>query len=134
VIRVLLVSSTCVGLEVDATRLGRAIGRNSGDPRSTPVDLITLNGSLHVVGICCARGWVHNLRAQPRCRVRSRGGETSYTAVELPVTEAAPVLPEQLRTSRCVRDHQDVGTDDSDAAMVAAAADRPVFRLDPATS
>ena len=106
-------------------------GRNSGEPRNTPVDLIRVDGRLHVVGIYGARNWVLNLRATPECRVRARGGETACTATELPAAEGASVLRQYLVESTFVRDYQAVGPDDSDEAMLEAAADRPVFRLDP---
>ena len=107
-------------------------GRNSGQPRSTPVDLIRVDGHVHVVGIYGARAWVLNLRANPACTVRGRGGEQAHVAVELPVAEGAPVLRQYLEGSSFVRPYQDVGPDASDADMLAAAADRPVFRLEPA--
>ena len=107
-------------------------GRTSGEPRSTPVDLIRADGRLYVVGIYGAKGWVLNLRAKPACRIRSRGGETAYAATELTAAEGAPVLRQYLVESGFVRDYQDVGPDDSDEAMIEAAGERPVFRLDPA--
>jgi deazaflavin-dependent oxidoreductase (nitroreductase family) len=106
-------------------------GRKTGAPRSTPVDLIRMDGQLHVVGIYGATAWVLNLRADPRCRVRSGRDETSYRAQELAAAEAVPVLREYLRSSSFVRDYQDVGPEDPDEALEAAAADRPVFRLEP---
>jgi deazaflavin-dependent oxidoreductase (nitroreductase family) len=107
-------------------------GRTSGETRSTPVDLTRVDGEVYVVGIYGPKSWVLNLRADPACRVRGKGGETAYTAVELPAAEGAPVLRQYLRESSLVRDYQDVGPDASDEAMEAAAADRPVFRLDAA--
>jgi deazaflavin-dependent oxidoreductase (nitroreductase family) len=104
-------------------------GRTSGEPRSTPVDLIRADGQLYVVGIYGAKSWVLNLRADPACRVRSREGEMACSATELPAAEGAPILRQYLAESSFVRDYQEVGPDDSDEAMLAAAADRPVFRL-----
>ena len=106
-------------------------GRTSGEPRSTPVDLIRLDGRLHVVGIYGAVAWVHNLRAEPRCSVRHGRRETSYHARELTPVEGAPILREYLRTSSVVLDYQDVGPEAPAAAMESAAAVRPVFRLRP---
>ena len=71
-------------------------GRHSGQPRSTPVDLIRFDGHVHVVGIYGAKAWVLNLRANPACTVRGRGGERAHVAVELPVAEGAPVLGIEL--------------------------------------
>ncbi len=107
-------------------------GRSSGEPRSTPIELISSDGHLHVVGIYGAKAWVLNLRANPACTVRAREGETAYTAVELSAAEGAPVLRTYLEESKIVRDYQDVGPDASPEAMEAAAVGRPVFRLDPA--
>ncbi len=107
-------------------------GRSSGEPRSTPVDLTTVEGHLHVVGIYGPRAWVLNLRANPACTIQARGGLTACTAVELSAAEGAPVLRAYLEASKLVRDYQDVGPDASPEAMEAAVADRPVFRLDPA--
>ena len=106
-------------------------GRTSGESRSTPVDLIRVDGRLYVVGIYGAKGWVLNLRATPECRIRSRAGESACTATELPAAEGAPVLRQYLVESSFVRHYQDVGPDDSDEAMLEAAGERPVFRLDP---
>lgn len=107
-------------------------GRTSGKLRSTPVDLIRADGHLYVVGIYGVRDWVRNLRADPRCKVRARGGETAYLATESSAAEGAPILRQYLESSSFVRDYQDVGSDASAEAMEAAAAKRPVFRLDPA--
>ena len=62
-----------------SSRVGSIVttGRTSGQPRSTPVDLIHMDGQLHVVGIYGARSWVLNLRADPACRIRARGGESA---------------------------------------------------------
>ena len=106
-------------------------GRTSGELRRTPVDLIRVDGRLYVVGIYGTVGWVRNLRAEPTCMVRSRDGESSYIATELPPVEGAPVLRRYLEGSSFVRDYQDVGPDSPDEAMETAAAERPVFRLDP---
>lgn len=117
-----------------SSRLGviETTGRTSGQARSTPVDLIEAGGRLHVVGIYGARNWVLNLRAQPSCRVRARDGESAYAATELSAAEGAPILRKYLEGSAFVRDYLDVGPDASPEAMEAAAADHPVFRLDPA--
>ena len=117
-----------------SSRVGAIVttGRSSGEPRSTPVDLVRADGHLYVVGIYGPRNWVLNLRADPACRIRGRDGETAYTATELPPAEGAPVLRQYLEQSSFVRDYLDVGPDASVEAMEAAAAGRPVFRLDPA--
>ena len=129
-----VVSSTVARLGL-SSRMGVIVttGRTSGEPRSTPVDLITAEAHRHVVGIYGARNWVLNLRADPRCRVRARDGETAYVATELSAAEGAPILRQYLEGSSIVRDYVDVGPDASPEAMEVAAADHPVFRLDPAT-
>lgn len=127
------ISGTVVRLGMSSrTGVITTTGRSSGEPRSTPVDLISADGHLHVVGIYGAKAWVLNLRANPACTIRARDGETAYSAVELSAAAGSPVLRAYLEGSKLVRDYQDVGPDASPEAMELAAADRPVFRLDPA--
>lgn len=61
-------------------------GRRSGEPRSTPLASIPLDGVLHVVGSNYGKpkhpAWTWNLLANPRCTV-SFGGETYTATAEL---------------------------------------------------
>jgi len=54
---------TRVGISVLGSRVLRVKGRKSGEPRTTPVNLLTLDGTRYLVAPRGETQWVRNLRA-----------------------------------------------------------------------
>ena len=102
-------------------------GRRTGEPRSTPVSIATVDGTRYVVAAFGDAARVHNVRAAGSATL-SRGGKTeAVRLVELPVQERAPVLRAFLRQVRGGALY--FGTHDADV-VAAAPALYPVFRVE----
>lgn len=124
-----------MGLRIGTQHVLSVPGRKTGRLRSTPVSLVTVDGTRHVVsgeGL----GWVKNARASGwgellRARRRER-----VSLTELPEDERGPILrafwyqvPQGRRfITRLFGLSADAGPDD----LEAAAARCPVFRIGPA--
>lgn len=108
------------------------MGRHSGQPRSTPVTLMVVEGDRFLVAPYGEVGWVHNIRARPVATL-SRGA-TSEQVKANPVNAegAAPILKLYLtELESVVRDYFDVSATDPVERFVAVSGRHPVFRLDP---
>ena len=111
------------------------IGRKSGQPRSTPVNPLHVDGQLYLVAPRGQTQWVRNVRQNPRVTLRTGRSESSYTVEEVDVATAVPVMRHYMK-----RWAWEVGrffpegvtaksTDDELAAIIP---DHPVFRLEEA--
>lgn len=67
-------------------------GRKSGQPRSTPVTPMYIDGKRYVVGGFPGADWVRNARANPEATVAQGRRTERVRMVELPVDEARPLL------------------------------------------
>ena len=105
------------------------VGRKSGEPRTTPVTIVVVDGKRWLVAPYGAVGWVHNLRASGQAKL-SRGTVTEdIRVVEVSGEEAAPVLAHYLQTVAIVRPYFDVNHDSPMAEIAGEAQRHPVFRI-----
>jgi deazaflavin-dependent oxidoreductase (nitroreductase family) len=106
-------------------------GRRSGEWRTTPVNLLELDGRTYLVAPRGHTQWVRNLRAAGEGRLRRRRRIRDFTATEL-ADEAKPeIIREYLRLWAFeVGAFFDGLTADSDDAEIAAVAPGfPVFEI-----
>jgi deazaflavin-dependent oxidoreductase (nitroreductase family) len=111
-------------------------GRKTGQPRTTPVAIIEVDGRRWIWCPWGERHWVRNLRAAGRATIEVRRQTESVTARELDPAERLvffrDVLGPLARSMRggmwFIRTFDGVDLDEP----VAAAANRPVFELRPA--
>jgi hypothetical protein len=115
------------GLSVGAQHLLSVPGRKSGIIRSTPVSVISFEGSRYIVAAFADADWVANIRAAAGLATLGRGRqEEPVKLTELPVDERPPILRAFLREVR--GGVRFFGSSDPDT--VAADAERyPVFRV-----
>lgn len=109
-------------------------GRRTGEPHTTPVNLIEYGGRRWLVAPYGLRDWVKNLRADGRA-VFGRGGRSAEPPVEeLAPHEAGPILKEYVRqvrvVVRVVVPYLGIRPEAPVEEFVEAARDRPVFRID----
>lgn len=127
----LVAGLTRIGLSVWGSRVLEVPGRKSGQPRRTPVNLLTVDGERYLVSPRGHTQWVRNLRASGGGRlIVGRRGE-SFTAVELPERERPPILRAYLkRWSFEVGAFFDgVGAQSSDEELLRVSPDHPVFQI-----
>ena len=105
-------------------------GRKSGQPRTTPVNLIEHAGRRWLVAPYGEVGWVHNAREAGEVTLR-RGRTVQRANVrEASPEEAAPVLRSYLRQLKLVvGPYFDVSLSDHEAAFAAEAPRHPVFAV-----
>jgi deazaflavin-dependent oxidoreductase (nitroreductase family) len=118
-----------LGLAGRRTHVLTVPGRKSGLPRSTPVQLLFLDGQRWLVAPYGEGDWVRNARAAGTVEL-TRALKTERLAVEeVGPEEAAPVLREYLRRTSIVKPYFDATPDSPLDAFAAEAARHPVFRL-----
>jgi deazaflavin-dependent oxidoreductase (nitroreductase family) len=115
------------GLRVGSQHLLSVRGRKTGELRSTPVSIATVDGSRYIVAAFADAAWVKNVRAAG-VGILARGRTSEdIRLTELPVEERGPVLRGFLQ--QVPGGVRFFGSEDLDE--VVAAADRyPVFRVD----
>ena len=120
------------GVSVLGSRILEVRGRSSGEPRRTPVNLLTIDGARYLVAPRGETQWVRNLRAAGEGRLLlGRRGEP-FSAAELTDEDAkAPILRAYLKRWKAEVGvfFDGVGPDSTDEQLRAAAVKHPVFRL-----
>jgi deazaflavin-dependent oxidoreductase (nitroreductase family) len=111
------------------TYLLTTTGRKSGKPRTTPVNIIDLDGQRWLVSSYGKVGWVYNVRAVPGVTLRRGRKRASFRADEVDSTRAGPVLKVYVRRVPITAPYFDAKRDDPVEDFVAEADRHPVFRL-----
>ncbi len=120
---------TRLGLGARYRHLLTVVGRRSGIPRTTPVDVMTLAGSRWLVAPYGEVNWVRNIRASGAGTLRRGRRRASVRAVEVDAQTAVPVIRRYIADVRVTRPYWGVGPEATDAELVREAAGHPVFRL-----
>jgi hypothetical protein len=123
---------TRLGVSVWGSRVLEVRGRRSGEPRRTPVNLLTHEGSPYLVAARGETEWVRTHRAdEGRLTLIVGRRRQAWQATEIPETDRLPVLRSYL-----ARWKWEVGaffhgtsTDSTDAEWEAEARLHPIFRL-----
>lgn len=124
------------GLSVKGTRLLTVRGRRSGEPRTTVVNLLDLDGTRYLVAPRGQTQWVRNLRAAGTGSLRVGRQNEEFTATEIGDHDADVV--EKVAVLRAYLDEWawevgkffgDLRADSPDTDLVAALPRFPVFRL-----
>jgi deazaflavin-dependent oxidoreductase (nitroreductase family) len=137
------------GMPTGAPNINLAVrGRRSGIERTIPVSLLELDGRRFVQSSYGAAGWARNLRAAGAATIIERDRRVAVRAVELPPSEAGPILRRALepyRRSRLLRSllgptyrppvallrRYRIRVDETAAEYVAEARRHPLFELRP---
>jgi deazaflavin-dependent oxidoreductase (nitroreductase family) len=118
-----------LGLAGRRTHVLTAPGRKTGRPRSTPVQLLFLDGERWLVAPYGEGDWVKNARAAGAVEL-TRARKTERVRVdEVGPAAAAPVLREYLRRTPIVRPYFDATAASPLEAFAAEATRHPVFRV-----
>ena len=125
---------TKLGVSLKGSRVLEVRGRTSGEPRTTVVNLLELDGVRYLVAPRGVTQWVRNLRAAGSGTLRLGRKVEHFVAVELPDAEKAPIIRNYLRAWawEVGRFFDGLTADSPDADIAAAAPGFPVFRVEPA--
>lgn len=107
-------------------------GRKSGEPRRTPVNVLTLEGARYLVAPRGDTQWARNLRSsgEGRLLIGPRRSER-FTATELNDDDKPPILRAYLKRWKFEVSvfFDGVGPDSSEYELPEAAPKHPVFKL-----
>jgi deazaflavin-dependent oxidoreductase (nitroreductase family) len=122
---------TRLGLSLLGSRVLEVRGRSSGQPRRTPVNLLTLDGERYLVAPRGETQWVRNLRASGEGRLLLGRRSEPFTAVEVGDEDKAAVLRAYLKRWKAEVGvfFDGVGPDSSEDELLTVAPKHPVFRL-----
>jgi deazaflavin-dependent oxidoreductase (nitroreductase family) len=122
---------TRLGMSVAGSRVLEVRGRKTGEPRRTPVNLMSFEGGRYLVAPRGHTQWVRNLRARGEGRLLVGRRAESFSAVELPDDDKPALLRAYLKRWKWEvgQFFGGVGPDASEEELRRIAPDHPVFRL-----
>jgi deazaflavin-dependent oxidoreductase (nitroreductase family) len=121
-----------LGFSVWGSRVLEVRGRSSGEPRRTPVNLLSLDGSRYLVAPRGETQWVRNLRAAGEGRLLLGRRSEPFSAQEIAGdAEKVPILRAYLARWKAEVGvfFDGVGPDSPEDELRDAAAKHPVFRI-----
>jgi deazaflavin-dependent oxidoreductase (nitroreductase family) len=123
---------TRLGLSVAGSRVLEVRGRKTGEPRRTPINLLTLEGTRYLVAPRGHTHWVRNLRAQGDGRLLLGRREEPFTATEVADDDKPALLRAYLARWKWEVGafFGGVGPDSTDDELRRIAPDHPIFRID----
>jgi deazaflavin-dependent oxidoreductase (nitroreductase family) len=122
---------TRAGISVWGSRVLEVPGRKTGEPRRTPVNLLTFEGQRYLVAPRGHTQWVRNLRVSGSGRLWLGRKSEEFTAAELPDAEKSELLRAYLRKWKWETGQffGGVGPDAPEEEIRRIAPDHPVFRI-----
>ena len=127
----LVAGLTRMGVSVVGSRVLEVPGRKSGEPRRTPVNLMTFEGQRYLVAPRGHTQWVRNLRASGSGRLLVGRRAERFSAEELPDSDKVPLLRAYLKkwAWETGQFFGGVGADAPEEELRRIAPDHPVFRI-----
>ena len=124
--------STLAGISVWGSRELRVRGRSTGEWRTTPVNLLDIEGTTYLVAPRGVTQWVRNLRAAGSGELRLGRRTQEFTARELADDAKLDILRSYLRRWKWEvgQFFGGVGPDSSDEDLLAIAPKHPVFVIE----
>jgi deazaflavin-dependent oxidoreductase (nitroreductase family) len=121
------------GISVWGSRVLAVRGRRSGQWRTTPVNLLTLDGRRYLVAPRGHVQWTHNMRAAGGGELHLGKRVDTFTATEVGDDAKAPILRAYLKRWKAEVGvfFNGVGPDSTDDQLRRIAPDHPVFEITP---
>ena len=122
---------TRIGVSLAGSRVLEVRGRKSGEWRSTPVNLLELDGARYLVAPRGQTQWVKNLRVNPEGRLRVGRRTEPFSAAEVAEAERPPLLRAYLKRWKWEVGtfFGGVGPEAPEEELARIAPDHPVFRI-----
>lgn len=122
------------GISVWGSRVLAVRGRKSGQWRTTPVNVLTLDGRRYLVAPRGHVQWTHNMRAAGGGELHLGRSVDPFTATEVPDADKAPILRAYLKRWKAEVGvfFNGVGPDSPETELRRIAPDHPVFEITPA--
>lgn len=131
VFNAVVAGATRLGISVWGSRVLRVKGRKTGEWRSTPVNLLTHNGSQYLVAPRGETQWARNLRATGNGELVLGRQAQPFRAVEVSDEDKAPILRAYLKRWKAEAGlfFDGVGPRSPEEEVRRIAPDHPVFRI-----
>jgi hypothetical protein len=125
---------TRAGISVAGSRELRVRGRTSGEWRSTPVNLLTVDGARYLVSPRGVTQWVRNIRVSESGELRVGRRVEAFTVAEVADEAKLPVLRAYLKKWgwEVGAFFEGIDKNSTDAQLAQVAAGFPVFTVLPA--
>lgn len=122
---------TRLGVSVAGSRVLEVPGRTTGEPRRTPINLLTVDGTRYLVAPRGNTQWVRNLRASGEGRLLVGRRAEGFSAAEIGDDDKPPILRAYLKRWKWEVGvfFGGVGPDSTDSELRDIAADHPIFRI-----
>ncbi|MEU9225472.1 nitroreductase family deazaflavin-dependent oxidoreductase [Streptomyces massasporeus] len=119
------------GVSVWGSRVLAVRGRKSGQWRTTPVNLLTLDGKQYLVAPRGHVQWTHNMRAAGGGELHLGKHVDTFAAAEVGDDDKTPILRAYLKRWKAEVGvfFNGVGPDSPDAELRRIAPDHPVFEI-----
>ena len=119
------------GLSIWGSRVLAVRGRKSGEWRTTPVNLLTVDGQQYLLAPRGHVQWTHNMRAAGGGELRLGKRVDTFTATEVGDDDKVPLLRAYLKRWKAEVGvfFGGVGPDSSPEELRRIAPDHPVFRI-----
>jgi deazaflavin-dependent oxidoreductase (nitroreductase family) len=119
------------GISVWGSRVLAVRGRKSGQWRTTPVNVLTLDGRQYLVAPRGHVQWTHNMRAAGGGELHLGKHVDTFTATEVADDDKAPVVRAYLKRWKAEVGvfFNGVGPDSPDDQLRRIAPDHPVFEI-----
>jgi deazaflavin-dependent oxidoreductase (nitroreductase family) len=123
---------TRLGVSVAGSRVLEVRGRKSGEPRQTPVNLLTVGGARYLVAPRGHTQWVRNLRSRGEGRLLLGRRAEPFAATEVADDEKPALLRAYLKRWKWEVGafFSGVGPDSPDTELRRIAPDHPIFRIE----
>jgi deazaflavin-dependent oxidoreductase (nitroreductase family) len=125
---------TKIGISVAGSRVLRVRGRKSGEWRSNPVNLLTVDGKRYLVAPRGTTQWVRNLRTVGTGELRVGRRVEAFRGVEIADPDKVPMLREYVRRWgwEVGKFFEGIDKTSSDEDLLKVAPGFPVFAVQPA--
>ena len=124
-----------LGISLQGSQVLAVRGRKTGEWRTTPVNLLVVDGQRYLVAPRGHAQWVRNLRATPIGELRIGRRVQTFRGVELADADKPEILRRYLKKWAWEAGAffgDDVKADSSDERLLEVAPGFPVFRVEPA--
>jgi deazaflavin-dependent oxidoreductase (nitroreductase family) len=123
---------TKIGVSVAGSRVLRVRGRKSGEWRSNPVNLLTIDGQHYLVAPRGTTQWVRNLRASGTGELRLGRRVDAFRGVEVADADKIPMLREYVRrwSWEAAKFFEGINKTSSDEELRKLAPSFPVFAVE----
>jgi deazaflavin-dependent oxidoreductase (nitroreductase family) len=124
--------ATRMGISLMGSRVLEVKGRKSGQWRTTPVNLLEVDGQQYLVAPRGNTQWVRNMRAAGGGRLKLGRKTEEFKATEVLDDSRATLLRAYLKKWKWEVGafFDGVGPDSSDEQLLAVAPEHPVFKID----